>query len=293
MIRIIDLMRLSCSALSIFVVNLALLFSAPIAQSQQRPTKDYLVYVLSESADKISLIRFGPKGASVERTIETGNMPTDIDGPHGIVISPDKKFYYVSLSNGRPFGSVWKYDAATNAVLGRVQLGYFPATMDVSKDGQFLYVVNFNLHGDMVPSSVSIVATAAMMEIARVQTCTMPHGSRLNAQGTKQYSACMMDDILVEIDTSTLKASRHFVLTKGREMGMTGSPAVMKTTAAAPAKSTQHQHDTGGHGMEPPKAGDVSCRPTWAQPLSGAGASVRSTGCRRSTAVGMPPTIMQ
>ena len=265
MIRIIGVMSLSCSAVSV-LLSLALLFAAPSARSQQPPSKNYLVYVLSESADKISLIRFGPTGASVERTIDTGNMPTDIDGPHGIVVSPDKKFYYVSLSNGRPFGSVWKYDAATNAVLGRVQLGYFPATMDVSKDGQFLYVVNFNLHGDMVPSSVSIVATAAMMEIARVQTCTMPHGSRLNAQGTKQYSACMMDDILVEIDTSTLKASRHFVLTKGKEMGMAGSPAVMKTTPAAPVKATPHQHDTGGHGMEPPKAGDVSCRPTWAQP---------------------------
>src|SRR5687767_15699160 len=220
------------SALSAFFVILAFSASSP---SQQQPAKDYLVYVLSESADKISLIRFGPKGASVERTIATGSMPTDIDGPHGIAISPDKKFYYVSLSNGRPNGSVWKYSAANDSVLGRVPLGSFPATMDVSKDGEFLYVVNFNLHGDMVPSSVSVVATTPMMEIARIQTCTMPHGSRLNSQGTKHYSACMMDDMLVEIDTATLKVSRHFVLTKGKEMGMSGPPVVTGRSRTAPA----------------------------------------------------------
>jgi DNA-binding beta-propeller fold protein YncE len=27
-------------------------------------------------------------------------------------------------------------------------------------------------------------------------------------------------------------------------------------------------HDSGGHGMEPPKPGDTSCSPTWAQPSS-------------------------
>src|SRR5687768_9591736 len=119
-----------------------LLFVSQTAFSQQLPDKDYLVYVVSEAADKITLIRFGPKGAGIERSFDTGSMPTDIDGPHGIAISPDKKFYYVSLANGRPFGSVWKYNASNDAVMGRAQLGFFPATMDLSKDGEFLYVVN-------------------------------------------------------------------------------------------------------------------------------------------------------
>lgn len=225
----------------------------------QVPKQDYLVYVVCESADKIALIRFGPKGAKVEQLIETGAMPSDIDGPHGIVVSPDKQFYYVSLGHGRPFGSVWKYSTKDNSVLGTVTLGFFPATMDISQDGGLLYVVNFNLHGDMVPSSVSVVATEAMIEVARVPTCVMPHGSRINPQGTKQYSACMMNDLLVEIDTNSLKVARHFVVTKGKEMGMTGSPA-------AHQMNMDPSHDTGGHGMEPPKPGDTSCSPTWAQP---------------------------
>jgi DNA-binding beta-propeller fold protein YncE len=136
--------------------------------------------------------------------------------------------------------------------------------MDLSTDGSLLYVVNFNLHGDMVPSSVSVVATEPMLEVARIKTCAMPHGSRLNAQGTKHYSACMMDDMLVEIDTHKLKASRHFLLTKGREMGMSGPPSDSKEPVSGMA-GMKHA-DMGGHGMEPPKAGDISCSPTWAQP---------------------------
>ncbi|HEX5732796.1 MAG TPA: YncE family protein [Blastocatellia bacterium] len=236
----------------------AVLLIQPAAATRQ-PDKDYLVYVVCESADKIARVRFGPSGARVEREIATGPHPTDIDGPHGIVFSPDKQFYYVSLGHGRPFGSVWKYSAKDDTVVGRVTLGMFPATLDVTPDGNFLYVVNFNLHGDMKPSSVSIVATDEMQEIARVATCTMPHGSRINSEGTRQYSACMMDDMLVEIDASTLRASRHFLLTKGKELGMKGTPASHNRERATP-------HDASGHGMEPPKPGDTGCSPTWAQP---------------------------
>ena len=257
---------------------------APAAFAQTKPDKDYLVYVLSEAADTISLIRFGPGGARVDHEIPTGDMPIDIDGPHGIAVSRDHDFYYVSLAHGRPFGSVWKYSTKDDRVLGQTTLGLFPATMDLAADGSLLYVVNFNLHGDMVPSSVSVVATEPMLEVARIQTCAMPHGSRLNPQGTKHYSACMMDDMLVEIDTGTLKVSRHFVLTKGRELGMNGPPVAAKATmgsmkGSAPAQGARHM-DMGAHGMEPPKPGDVSCSPTWAQP-SVTGASV-FVACNKS-----------
>jgi DNA-binding beta-propeller fold protein YncE len=229
------------------------------------PDQDYLVYVVSESSDEITLVRFGPKGARVDQKLGTGVMPSDIDGPHGVAISRDKEFYYVSLAHGAPFGSVWKYSAKNNAVLGKVTLGMFPATMDVSPDGQFLYVVNFNLHGDMVPSSVSVVSTELMTELRRITTCAMPHGSRFNPQGTKHYSVCMMDDMLVEIDTASLKVSRYFVVTKGREMGMTGAPKA-EPVMNMPGMKMGGTKDTGGHGMDAPKAGDLSCSPTWAQP---------------------------
>ena len=207
------------------------------------PTQDYLVYVVCESADKIVLIRFGPGGARIESQTRTGLMPMDINGPHGIAVSPDKQYFYVSEGHGRPDGSVWKYRAGTDAVIKYTSLGLFPATTDISPDGSFIYVANANFHGDMVPSSISVVATDQMIEVKRITTCTMPHGSRLNHAGTKHYSACMMDDMLVEIDTRKFAVSRYFMLGQGKEMGMTGAPAA--------------------HSMVDHK---TSCTPTWAQP---------------------------
>src|SRR5204863_6724795 len=99
-----------------------------------------------------SVVRFGSAGAAVDHEVTTGIMPVDIDGPHGLAVSPDRKYYYVSIAHGQPFGSLWKYSAGDDKVLGRVTLGMFPATLDLSPDGDFAYVVNFNLHGDMVPS---------------------------------------------------------------------------------------------------------------------------------------------
>ena len=235
---------------------LALALAAPHA-GWQAPARDYLLFVGAEATDQVHLVRFGPKGLKVERTNVVGMMLTDPDGPHGVAVSPDGRFYYVSTAHGTPYGHLWKYATANDSVAGRVQLGSFPATLQVSPDGGYAYVVNFNLHGDMVPSSVSVVSTDEMVEVARITTCTMPHGSRLNAQGTKHYSACMMDDVLVEIDTRTLEVSRHFMVAKGSEHGMAGAPGRHAGMGAAEGQAA--------HGSSPAPAG-AACSPTWAQP---------------------------
>jgi DNA-binding beta-propeller fold protein YncE len=228
------------------------------APSPKGPTQDYLVYVVCESADKIVLIRFGPGGAKIESQMRTGLMPMDVNGPHGIAVSPDKEYFYVSEGHGRPEGSVWKYRSGTDSVIKYTSLGMFPATTDITPDGNFIYVANANFHGDMVPSSISVVATDQMIEVKRIQTCTMPHGSRLNHAGTKHYSVCMMDDMLVEIDTSKFAVARYFMLAQGKEMGMTGAPF--------PQSGADHNmtdHSEMDHSMADHKP---SCTPTWAQP---------------------------
>jgi YVTN family beta-propeller protein len=248
----------------------------PPRAAPTRPDKDYYVFAASEGNDEIALIRFGPSGIHVERVITTGIMPADVDGPHGVAMSPDGKYYYVTTAHGTPFGYLWKYATANDSLAGRVMLGNFPATAHVTPDGAFVYVVNFNLYGEMVPSSMSVVSTDEMVEVARVTTCTMPHGSRVNPQGTKQYSGCMMDDIVVEIDTRDFGISRHFMVSKGKERGMPGPPAQHAARADVHAG-----HDMGGHGLEAPKPGDVSCSPTWAQP-SADGATV-FVACNKSS----------
>lgn len=238
-----------------YIVLLALVFSSGFRPA--RATHDYFVYVASEAVDRIALVRFGPGGGRVEYELPTGIMPTSIDGPHGLAVSPDGRWFYVSLAHGQPFGALWKYSTTDNHVAGRVTLGSFPATLQVSPSGDFVYVVNFNLHGDRVTSSVSVVETSTMAEVKRIPTCVMPHGSRFDATGARHYSACMMDDMLVEIDTARLQVSRHFIATAGNERGVAGPPA-----ASAPASSDTHH----GHGAEPSPGGSTACSPTWAQP---------------------------
>jgi DNA-binding beta-propeller fold protein YncE len=221
------------------------------------PDKTYTIAVASEAVDQIAIITFGPSGAAVQTTVPIGLNAMDPDGPHGLAVAPDKQFYYVSTAHGSPYGMFWKLRASDNTIVGRAMLGNFPATAQITPDGHLAFVVNFNLHGEMVASDVSVVGVDDMVELTRIRTCMMPHGSRINAAGTKHYSACMMDDQLVEIDIATLEVSRHFVLTKGKEMGMAGAPMVMSGGAA---------HDMSGHGMATPTAGDPTCQPTWAQP---------------------------
>ncbi len=93
------------------------------------------------------------------------------------------------------------------------------------------------------PSSISVVATDQMIEVKRIRTCTMPHGSRLNHAGTKHYSVCMMDDMLVEIDTSKFAVDRYFMLAQGKEMGMTGAPFPQFQQSMGDHKMADHQHD--------------------------------------------------
>jgi DNA-binding beta-propeller fold protein YncE len=243
-----------------FAVWTGLALAAGPTRAQEPPARDYYAWVASEAVDLLQLVRFGPAGLTVERTHTVGILPTDPDGPHGVALAPGGDHLFVSTGHGTPFGSLWKYSTRDDRLEGRVELGAFPATLQVSPDGYLAYVVNFNLHGEMVPSSVSVVATDEMLEIVRIPTCVMPHGSRLNANGTKHYSACMMDDELVEIDTRRLAVSRTFLLRKGQEHGMTGGMTVRAAGPGAPG------HDAGGHGLEPPKPGNVSCSPTWAQP---------------------------
>ena len=224
------------------------------AAESKPPDKDYIVYFVCEAADKVVVARFGPKGLSIDKQISVRELPNEINGPHGIALARDRQFYYVSMAHGRPSGSLWKFRVANDSVVTRTPLGMFPATTDLTPDGSFAYIVNFNLHGDMVPSSVSVVDTDSMIEVARIPTCTMPHGSRLNPQGTRQYSACMMDDMLTEIDTQNFRVSRRFMLSKGAEKGETLPPGPMIDARKNPeAAVPMHRHD-------------ADCSPTWAQP---------------------------
>ncbi|MEK7402591.1 MAG: YncE family protein [Gemmatimonadota bacterium] len=235
------------------VLGLLLATGTAVAQLPAKPANDYWIYVGAESADLIHRVRFGPAGAVVEKTIGIGESAVEMEGPHGLQISRDGKYLHMTTGHGAPDGKYWKYELGPDTLVGPgIFLSFFPASLDVTPDGLYAFVVNFNLHGEMVPSTVSVVYTPTNTEVARTTTCTMPHGSRVEPSGAFQYSTCMMDDQLVELDTRSFAVSRRFSLAKGKE-------------GSIPAKweSEHAKHMAAGHKMPMPPA---SCSPTWAQP---------------------------
>ncbi|MFQ5675844.1 MAG: YncE family protein, partial [bacterium] len=217
---------------------LAVLFLV-IAFQSNVAAREYYVYVATESEDEVALVKFDEKQATVAKHIPVGVWPVEIEGPHGITVSPDGQTWYLSMAHGKPFGYVYKFKTGTDEMVGRVQLGLFPATMQVSPATGLLYVVNFNLHGDHVPSTVSVVDPESMEEIQRIQTGVMPHGSRLSPDGLKHYSVAMMDDELFEIDALTMEVSRRLNVAGATPAGNTGMANLQNMQHAKPrAKPT-------------------------------------------------------
>ena len=205
--------------------------------------QSYWVYVAAESEDEVALLRYDAGGdLTVEKTITTGWLLAEIEAPHGLAMDPAGDYWYLTLGHGFPNGRLVKYATGADTVAGVADLGLFPATIAVPPHGTVALTVNANFHGDHVPSTVTIVELETMYPIADVVTCTMPHGSRFNADGTKHYSACMMDNQLVEIDGATLAVSRRLDLV---------------------ANEPVHAPMDGHMAMAPP---DGHCSPTWTTP---------------------------
>ena len=186
-----------------FRILITLIISFNITYSQ-----DYYLYVAAESDDTVSLLKFDGNNLSETERIVVGSYPTENEGPHGLTVDPNGKYWYLTLAHGNPFGKLIKYSTETNEIVDETTLGLFPASMQISTVTGFLYCVNFNLHGDMKPSSVSVVDPETMTEITRIKTGSMPHGSRITSDGLKQYSVAMMSGELFEIDALSLEVSR-------------------------------------------------------------------------------------
>ena len=197
-------------------VVLAVASVAPVASAApDPPRRSYYVYVAAESDDEVSIVRYGPGGAEVVKTITVGSFPAEVEGPHGLRVDPDGRHWYVSIAHGFPYGSVHKYETQTDEWVGDVTLGLFPATLDVSPSTGLLYAVNFNLHGALEPSSISVVEVETMTEVARVDTGVRPHGGRLSLDGSLFYSVNMMDFELVELDALGFQVRRRLPLGNG------------------------------------------------------------------------------
>ena len=239
------------------IIELTLIF---LISTFSLSAKDYYIYCATESEDEVALIRFDGKTAYVEKRIPVGVWPLEIEGPHGITVSPEGDFWYLSMAHGLPYGHLYKYKTGTDEMVDRVELGLFPATMSISNATGLIYIVNFNLHGGHSESStVSIVDPDEMIEIDRIETGIMPHGSRLLNNGLKHYSVAMMSGTLYEIDAMSMEISRT----------LSTAPPKMKMNNHTSHNMKKMDHSKMNMGMKKNQKMDHNMppeKPTWVYP---------------------------
>lgn len=210
---------------AVAAISLALLGTARLEAQAPSP---YLVGVVSESGDMVTWLRPVAGGKlTLDRVVKIDPRPPEMDGPHNITTAPDQKSYYVTVSHGTPFGSLWRLDSRTDTLIGTAPLEHYPTTIGLTPDGDFAFVANSDFYGDRPRvNPVTIVHTPTMTTITNLVTCEMPHGAKVNHAGTIAYISCMHSDEIVEIDVSTLGISRRITLGKGHAMaGMNHAPA--------------------------------------------------------------------
>jgi len=239
------------------IIQLTLIF---LISTFSLSAKDYYIYCATESEDEVALIRFDGKTAYVEKRIPVGVWPLEIEGPHGITVSPEGDFWYLSMAHGLPYGHLYKYKTGTDEMVDRVELGLFPATMSISNATGLIYIVNFNLHGGHSESStVSIVDPDEMIEIDRIETGIMPHGSRLLNNGLKHYSVAMMSGTLYEIDAMSMEISRTLSTAPPKMKMNNHTSHNMKKMDHSKMNMGMKKNEKMDHNMPPEK-------PTWVYP---------------------------
>src|SRR5881398_3249136 len=155
-------------------------------------TPGYRILVSSESGDIVSQLTWDGAALKTVKVVPVGIMPADIDGPHNVTVSPDGKYWYVTIAHGTPYGSLWKMAVDGDTLVGKAPVEMFPTTISLTPDGELAFVANSDFHGDHPRMNVvSIVYTPQMVTLTNLPACDMPHGVKVNHAGTKVYVTCM------------------------------------------------------------------------------------------------------
>ena len=176
--------------------------------STQAPA--YRILVASESGDMVTQLTWDGTTLKTVKVVPVGIMPADIDGAHNVTVSPDGKYWYVTIAHGTPHGTLWKMAAGSDSVVAKAPVEMFPTTISLTPDGDLAFVANSDFHGDHPRVNVvTVVQTATMAPLANLKACDMPHGVKVNHAGTLIYVSCMNSDEILEIDRQSFRIQRR------------------------------------------------------------------------------------
>jgi YVTN family beta-propeller protein len=183
----------------------------------------YRLYVSSESGDIVTQLAWDGHAFTTLKVVPVGVMPADIDGPHNVAVSPDGRYWYVTIAHGTPFGTLWKMAVRGDTVVGKAAVEMFPTTIGLTPDGELAFVANSDFHGDHPRTNVvTIVQTGTMTPLTNLPACDMPHGVKVNHAGTAVYVSCMNSDEILEIDRQSLRIRRRHKTGQGSAHAVAG-----------------------------------------------------------------------
>lgn len=115
------------------------------------------------------------------------------DGPSGMVITPDGNYAYVN-NYGSPAGvgsgnatTIRVVDLHTNLIIGpAITVGLAPASLAISPDGRFVYVINY-VDGNPGTGTISIIQTSDNTVIGTIPGFSGPFAIVINRCGTRAY----------------------------------------------------------------------------------------------------------
>ncbi len=211
-----------------------LFVAALLAGLATTQTPAYRILVASESGDIVSQLTWDGKALATVKVVPVGIMPADIDGPHNVAVSPDGKYWYVTIAHGTPYGTLWKMAVNGDTVVAKAPVEMFPTTIGLTPEGDLAFVANSDFHGDHPRVNVvSIIQTATMAPLANLPACDMPHGVKVNHAGTFVYVSCMNSDEILEIDRLSFRIRRRHKTGAGSPQPMSAMHTSSPAAAAA------------------------------------------------------------
>jgi len=108
-------------------------------------------------------------------------------GPYQLVFTPDDQFAYVTC---RFSNEVRVFNTITRQLVTTIPVGVNPLILDISPDGQIVYVANRGT-GASPSTSVSVIRTSDNSEMTRIQGVGVePHGVAVTGDGHYVYVSC-------------------------------------------------------------------------------------------------------
>lgn len=159
-------------------------------------------FITNQAADVVAVLK--TDNMQVTRLIPVGGRSNQLDAPHYVYLSPDSRYFYVSLIQE---GYVEKYEVSNYTQVGRMQAGSSPAHIEISPDGMYGFVTNFESTGSVTTTTKFNTGTMTVTEIFSEVRMKGPHGMALTNDGNTLFVTSEIGEYIFKIDANHFYAS--------------------------------------------------------------------------------------